>query len=68
MEEKDILLLEIVSLIEADEKDGTLDLNIMRYMSVKELICIRDNLKNRKKNREKEQEEWYNEWAIKCGI
>ncbi|MDR1460856.1 MAG: hypothetical protein LBI78_04365 [Campylobacteraceae bacterium] len=68
MDDKKALLAEIASLIEANTKDDTINLDIMEYMSFEEITSIRDSLKKRKENRKEEQKGWYDEWVEKCGV
>jgi hypothetical protein len=68
VDDKKALLAEIASLIEANTKDDTINLDIMEYMSFEEITSIRDSLKKRKENRKEEQKGWYDEWVEKCGV
>ncbi|MFV0480577.1 MAG: hypothetical protein ACK5LP_01205 [Campylobacteraceae bacterium] len=63
---KDTLLLEISSLIKASADEMPINLEIMRFMEIDELINIKESLIRRKENRKNEQEDWYKEWTDKC--
>jgi hypothetical protein len=65
MSEKEALLKEIAVLI--DDKDGSVELKVMDFMSMEELNAIKEALLKRKAARKGEQEDWYDEWVKTCG-